>query len=39
MEEKEIDISAKCYFLAARALCKGGYLKEVLASGLLSTLA
>lgn len=30
MEEKEIDISAKCYFLAVRALCKGGYLKEAL---------
>ncbi|OIT22794.1 PREDICTED: pentatricopeptide repeat-containing protein At1g76280 isoform X2 [Nicotiana attenuata] len=30
MEEKGINISAKCYFLAVRALCKGGYLKEAL---------
>lgn len=29
MEEKEINISDKCYALAVRALCKGGYLKEV----------
>ncbi|KAM3304436.1 pentatricopeptide repeat-containing protein [Capsicum chacoense] len=30
MEEKEINISDKCYSLAVRALCKGGYLKEAL---------
>ncbi|KAJ8538174.1 hypothetical protein K7X08_014714 [Anisodus acutangulus] len=30
MEEKEINISGKCYSLAVRALCKGGYLKEAL---------
>ncbi|XP_055833234.1 pentatricopeptide repeat-containing protein At1g76280 isoform X2 [Solanum dulcamara] len=30
MEEKEIDISDKCYSLAVRALCKGGCLKEAL---------
>ncbi|CAN4094074.1 unnamed protein product [Withania somnifera] len=29
MEEKEINISDKCYSLAVRALCKGGYLKEL----------
>lgn len=30
MQEKEIDISDKCYSLAVQALCKGGYLKEAL---------
>lgn len=30
MEEKEINVSDKCYSLAIRALCKGGYLKEAL---------
>ncbi|XP_060199926.1 pentatricopeptide repeat-containing protein At1g76280 isoform X1 [Lycium barbarum] len=30
MEEKEINISDKCYSLAVRALCKGGHLKEAL---------
>lgn len=29
MEEKEIDISRECYYLAIQALCKGGYLNEV----------
>ncbi|XP_031123104.1 pentatricopeptide repeat-containing protein At1g76280 isoform X2 [Ipomoea triloba] len=28
MEEKEIDISRECYYLAIQALCKGGYLNE-----------
>ena len=29
MEEKEIGLNNKCYFLMVRALCKGGYLEEV----------
>lgn len=29
MEEKEIEVHGKCYFYTFRALCKGGYLKEV----------
>lgn len=29
MEEKKIGIRGKCFFYAFRALCKGGYVKEV----------
>ncbi|KAK6116789.1 hypothetical protein DH2020_049522 [Rehmannia glutinosa] len=28
MEEKDIDLSGKCYLLTIQSLCKGGYLKE-----------
>ncbi|CAK9178337.1 unnamed protein product [Ilex paraguariensis] len=32
MEENDIEMNGRCYFLIIRALCKGGYLKEAFTS-------